>query len=684
MYASEAFKEIILEKMFQLVLNSFEKIEKIIAPSLDSEVEFKYHCDSIIAYFSDESNLEEINSKLIEDTQLSRHLNEVMRLLLEDNQRLFLSTNDRMNELKEINGNQSASVQELNPTLNNNLKHNESSNRNQNESSINTEITISPFMEHILSNKIIEILINAAKMDRPTGTSLHCYKFLSKLINDYKLNLLNHSSICNSINELISLCAINVAGPYESAQIEFLSIIVNKIQLNNNLIFCFSRHDFPLLTSLLSMLSSPDNQVANKAGQLIIDLVSITNEEISKIILNRTLFKNKIIENLIYHYKQIPSSLKPEDIETVINFYQDENQSLNDNLLSLSYPVRKFLTFFKWFSFLDLVLMKCKSSSLIESLLEVFKQEFLINNLSSNLFLRDEINLKILSTILTYACLKHSKSNLLKESIIGYLVDEENLIITENDLSNQINQTDHNQPNEQDNKEQDKNQDKNKPLNRLHILIDRCRIKISEKVDFQFLFKLNLMNDEEKEVYCSYLLSLYSLQLFEEILNKPSKQLFERLFINNLVKRSYLDVSKYNINNDLKELEDLTKLTDFNLVINEDENECPSSLLNNPAIKSIKYFVALIPNELKSCTSDFGFEPYVNEAQKKFDECLSICENWKWDKEILDNYFVETKDQTTTGDDFAESEFISMLFDNLTNIIQIPYELNLQVSLMKV
>jgi hypothetical protein len=58
------------------------------------------------------------------------------------------------------------------------------------------------------------------------------------------------------------MCAINTAGPYEKSQIEFLSIIVDKIQQNYNLIHCFTRCDFPLLSSLITMLSSPDCEIA--------------------------------------------------------------------------------------------------------------------------------------------------------------------------------------------------------------------------------------------------------------------------------------------------------------------------------------------------------------------------------------------------------------------------------------
>lgn len=678
--------------MFKLVLESIEKTVSIIAPPLDTEVEFKYHCEMLRDYFTNEQNLEEIKVKLIEDTPLVKHLNEIMRLLLEDNE-LFQNElfQDKSLNQKEV----CASIEELNPTLNNPTNH-----LDQQETSLNAEVTISTLLECLLSNKILEIIINAAKFDLPIGIRLHCFYFLSRILKEYKVNLLNHCSIINQINELISLCAINssIPGPYETAQIEFLSIIVNKIKQNYNLIHCFTRNDFPLLNSLVSMLFSPDNEISDRSCQLLIDLVSIIEEDVVKIILNRTLFKHKIIERLIYYYKQI-DSIDLEHIETVINLQNDQNSTDN-----LPYQIRKFLIFLKWFSFLDSLIMKCRSQNLINNIVKVFKINFLIQNLSTNLFLKDEINLKILSTILTFACLKHCKSVLLKQSIIEYLLDEQDLIeqinkSTKDQLVDQLSQiklndqlTDKERINESDKTDKKtideldktdkiyKMNEKNelRTLNRRKLLINRCRIKVQDRIDYQFLFKLNLNDSIQKNIYNHYLLNLYTLQLLEEILSKTTKNLFEELFIKNLIKRTYLDISKYNINNDLNELEELNKIneiSDLKLSI-EQNKETPNSLINNPAIKSVTYFVALIPNELKSCDSDFGFEPYIEEAQKKFDECLQVCENWRWPREIVDNYFSESKDE----EEFVESDFISMLFDNLENIIQIPYELNLEVK----
>lgn len=639
--------------MFQLVLNSIQKTVDVIAPQLDAEIEFKYHCETIKDYFLNEQNLNEIKTKLIEDTQIPKHLNEIMRLLLEDNERLFLSNKFDDNDQDET----LASVQELNPTNDRNQE------QINNQIDLNTEITISCFMECLLTNKILKIIINASKLDLPCGIREHCYRFLSRLLNDYKVNLLNHCSILNQINELISICAINSCpGPYEQTQIEFLSVIVNKIKLNYNLIHCFTRHDFPLLSSLIAMLSSPDSEIADKSGQLLIDLVSIIEDDVVKIILSRTLFKNKINDNLIYHYKQIPININPEDIETVLNF---QDQNLNDSPQSLSYQIRKFFIFFKWFSFLDLVLIKCKSSILASNLLDVFRDDFLVKNLSDNLFVSEEKNLQILSTILTFACLKHCKSIKLKEKIINYLIDETN------DVNNDGDQLDN----------ETKDVNRNCDIKKRKILIDRCRIRVVEQVDHQFLFKLDLKNHIERLIYNDYLLSLYTLQLFEEILYKIDKKLFEQLFIENLIQRNYLDISRYNINNDLNELDDLNKITDLKLHLNDtssndEQTDNSKSLINNPAIRSIKFFFALLPNELKSCNSDFGFEPYIEEAQKRFDECLQICDGWRWPREVLDDY----SDDGINENSFVENDFISMIFDNLNNIIKIPYELNLQVG----
>lgn len=628
--------------MFQLVLNSIQKTINVVAPPMVDSEEFKYHCLSIKEYFSNEQNLEEINSKVVEDTQIPKHMNGIMRLLLEDNERLFLSNQSNAGDHRRVDGQNepvassneidSASIEELNPLS---VRQDRSPDPPESidPTILNTEITISTFMECLLSEKILEIIINAAKYDLPVGITMHCYKFLSRLLSDYKVNLLNHNSVLTQINELISMCATNVAGPYEQAQIEFLSVIISKIQLNYSLINCFSRNDFPLLNSLLAHLVSPDTEIADRAGQLLIELVSIAEEEVAKIILSRTLFKQKMVDLLIVHYQQIPSTINPEDIQTVISL-QENNQSLNDGL---SYQIRKFLIFFKWFSFLDLVLTKCKSPNLAAQLLEAFKTDFLVKNLSTKLFLSEELNLQILSTILTFACLKNCKSTSLKDSIVDYLLEEKDLVqqISEcpvddlaDQLSNQIGVIE--RPGEQpatDKKEEDKAVEAGRTaLNRRKALIERCRIRTGENVNHQFLFRLNLNDKTEKEIYNRYLLNLYTLQLFEEILGKITKSMFEELFVRNLMRRSYLDITRYNINSDLNELEELNKISEVapDTVNDEqpgnEQSNGPTENLKPPfnieAIKSIKFFVALIPNELKSSNSlDYlDFEPYIEDG----------------------------------------------------------------------
>lgn len=69
--------------------------------------------------------------------------------------------------------------------------------------------------------------------------------------------------------------------------------------------------------------------------------------------------------------------------------------------------------------------------------------------------------------------------------------------------------------------------------------------------------------------------------------------------------------------------------------------------------------------------------PLSSTAQKRFDECLLVCEHWGWPKEIVDNYFSAADQQSA---EFVESDLLLMLFDNLASIIQTPYELNLQIT----
>ena len=204
------------------------------------------------------------------------------------------------------------------------------------------------------------------------------------------------------------------------------------------------------------------------------------------------------------------------------------------------------------------------------------------------------------------------------------------------------------------------------------------REKIRQKKESLFTILINRCNlGEISLVSCNFAyfkgryfkLAISTMQLFEELFSKSCLDPFINLIIKYIISRNYLDSA--------------TELK------TESSNLDESLLSINIHIKN---FTNLIPKELKSCQAqrEVGFEPYIMEAQKKLEEYIKTCSD-NWPENDINLAFESTKMYLPEGPStsnhfkdgnqvFFEGPFLSMLFDNLQNILQLPYEINLQVS----
>ena len=145
--------------MFSLVSNAIQTAVDVVSPPLPTLEEFQWHWQHIQDFFLDEkssSQIERNRLRLIEETHVPKHLNEIMRMLLEEDEQCY---------------------------------------RDEQQNRINTQLTIGPCLEFVLQNRLLEFLCALAEADEPTGTCLHVYRFLTRLISDSKVNLLSHGSV---------------------------------------------------------------------------------------------------------------------------------------------------------------------------------------------------------------------------------------------------------------------------------------------------------------------------------------------------------------------------------------------------------------------------------------------------------------------------------------------------------
>jgi len=235
------------------------------------------------------------------------------------------------------------------------------------------------------------------------------------------------------------------------------------------------------------------------------------------------------------------------------------------------------------------------------------------------------------------------------------------------------------------------------------VLLNRCLL-IEPKSPESSHSETNPMDKDKRIQLC-----MSSMQLFEEILNKPSVLILDDLVINYLSNRGYYDKSASDSDNylDFNEFDDTR--TQFTSYLTEDPDEV--SIGSSPNVhylstshiqKVLQYFTSLVPDELKSCqtSDDLGYETYVREAQKHYQECALVCNHWKdWSNHTINRYPDDLQLQTSedeigsshsepeadiSHETFYEGPFLAMIFDNLEYMVQLPYEVNLQVRTLDI
>lgn len=98
-------------------------------------------------------------------------------------------------------------------------------------------------------------------------------------------------------------------------------------------------------------------------------------------------------------------------------------------------------------------------------------------------------------------------------------------------------------------------------------------------------------------------------------------------------------------------------------------------------------FLLLLPEEIKSCEeSDSGYDAYIADAHRQYQEVLAVSESWDWPSEPLsDEHQGPEEDQSSDSQPeaeggFQEGPFLAMLLDRIENMHRQPYDVNLLVT----
>ncbi|XP_041644107.1 protein FAM160B2 [Cheilinus undulatus] len=194
-------------------------------------------------------------------------------------------------------------------------------------------------------------------------------------------------------------------------------------------------------------------------------------------------------------------------------------------------------------------------------------------------------------------------------------------------------------------------------------------------------------------------ISMASLCLVEELLQKPHRDILDILVLNFLQGRSYLSSSATGVeerppesnetNYDSDDLEEDPFFSDslmssdsqllpppFSLSSSSSTPPSPTGL--GSAADIVNSFLCLVPVQVRSAQllQEGGYESYVHDAHTLVTECQSLSQSWDWPLSLPP----APSSSSHEVDDFFEGHLLKVLFDRLGRMLEQPYELNLQLT----
>uniref|UniRef100_A0A3Q3WQJ6 FHF complex subunit HOOK-interacting protein C-terminal domain-containing protein n=1 Tax=Mola mola TaxID=94237 RepID=A0A3Q3WQJ6_MOLML len=541
-----------------------------------------------------------------------------------------------------------------------------------------------PCMEYLLHHKILETLYTLGKADCPPGMKQQVLTFYTKLLAHIRQPLLPHINVYRPVQKLIRLCGEVLAAPTENEEIQFLCIVCAKLKQDPYLVNFFLETKKPGGTEVskdsvlapdtgqssaqekadhpkepqaaaAASTSSPTaNNNNNNNYNLVTSLLNLTKSPDGRIVV-------KACEGLMLLVSlPEPAAAKclTENTELcqlltdrLVSFYKALPQSIDpldiETVESVNwgldvYNLKEDAAVFagkraliSFLSWLDYCdqLIKEAQKSAAAVMAKAVRERFFVSVMEPQLMQTSEVGKRQVT------------SKALLQEMIYFLLGED----TEPETSATITQN---------------------PLR--HRLIEHC----------------DHLSDE---------ISIMTLRLFEQLIQKPNQHILHSLVLRGLEERNYLE------NKPQEERESLEngQLND-SLDLEEDplfgDDVCPDSRLSGsdwptsspPPLspdhlkcdgktevhKIVNSFLCLVPDEAKSSyhVEGTGYDTYLRDAHRQFRDFCGVCQQWDWRGNP------KPFEKCNLDLPFFEGHFLKVLFDRMGRILDQPYDVNLQVT----
>ncbi|XP_043508371.1 FHF complex subunit HOOK interacting protein 2A-like isoform X2 [Frieseomelitta varia] len=381
-----------------------------------------------------------------------------------------------------------------------------------------------------------------------------------------------------------------------------------------------------LLDALLSYINTADNTVRIRACEGIMVLASLDDSSFAQMVANSDLailISNRL-ENL---FNAIPAHVDPAEIDGVdVTWGLDSPAWTKEKKFS---GCRQVAAFFMWFDYCNQLIREAHpdvADALAKSIRVNFLEKIVTPALAEHHV--------VLITALVTKCLKELTSNALCIEISYWLVGQDRGPEIPNVWTSPV----------------------------LHRLIDNC------------------FTDSED-------LTLETLKLFEEMIEKRNEHILHCLVLVYLSTRGYYDntaadsaIASWSDEEDEREREKKGSL-DLSYEQSHSRTLAPSNIH-----RIVNCFLSLIPRYLQTDTDVNNYERYMADLERQYSTVLTDCSLMAWPLEAV------TIDDSASSDSRPEADhcsvrfymgpFMTMLFEKVTNIPRQKYEVNLQLTVV--
>ncbi|XP_014652143.1 PREDICTED: protein FAM160B2 isoform X1 [Ceratotherium simum simum] len=545
-----------------------------------------------------------------------------------------------------------------------------------------------PCLEYLLQHRILETLCTLGRAEYPPGMRQQVLQFFSRVLAQVQHPLLHYLSVHRPVQKLLQLGGTVPGSLTEKEEVQFTTVLCSKIQQDPDLLTyilegkrivsrkkasrepstlpraaasvgdkdrphsktpdpgpCGARAwttqlpaeteepdggtgESNLVTCLIGLCRSKKSRVALKARENLLLLVSVASQAAATYLVQSSPCCLVIVEHLCQLYQSMPTFLDPADIATLEGISWRLPSAPSDEA---SFPGKEALAaFLGWFDYCDHLVTEAHPV-VADALAKAVAEKLFVEILQPQLLHVSEQSILTSTALLTAMLRQLCSPALLREAVTFLLGPDQQAAALEDS-----------------------------PYTLCSHLIGHC----------------DHLSDE---------ISIATLRLFEELLQKPHEQIIRSLILCNLEGRPYVargspEPESYEDTLDLEE--DPYYFTDGLL---DSGFQPPAKPPPAPATNSdgktavteiVNSFLCLVPEEAKTSAflEETGYDTYVHDAYGLFQECSSRVAPWGWPQSLtpLDPHEPERP--------FFEGHFLRMLFDRMSRILEQPYSLNLQVT----